>query len=136
MDGYIHHRLRATDHAGQVKCYTYWFRRNGEIRDNEVRILVVDEGQPTETAHIYDTRHLLKPQSVAYAAVEAELPAFLAANPAIHRAVINSVDEEKELAHISTYSYDSSNDTVVEGRAIAFRRAGAIHIKVLKNEIV
>ena len=57
----------------------------------------------------------------------------MAANSTIHRAIVNYIDEDNELAYIKTYSYDAATDVVKEGRAIAFRKAGNIQIKILEN---
>lgn len=58
-EGYLYARLRATDHQGIVKCYTAWFQRyDDRVRDFEVRILVLNEGEGNEEAYLYTFDHI------------------------------------------------------------------------------
>ena len=59
-EGFVYACLRATDHQGMVKCYTAWFQRyDNRVRNFEVRILVLNEGQPGEAAYLYTVDHVL-----------------------------------------------------------------------------
>jgi hypothetical protein len=132
LDGYVYHRLRATDHAGEVKCYTFWFQKNGEIKDYEVRILVIDEGGPDESAHVYSTAHIMSATPFRDE-IEAAIPTYLAAHSEIDRVMIDTVDEPNKIAMVDLYKYMSASDTVKEERGIVYKKAGSLVIKMLES---
>ena len=112
LEGYVYHRLRATDHNGMVKCFTFWFESGVQMRDYEVRMLVKDEGLPTEEAKIADLQ---------------------ISNPAYEKAYIQSCSEAREIAMIKAYEVTGSN--VEEKAVVAYKKNGNIVLRILTTPL-
>jgi len=131
LEGYVYHRLRATDHLEMVQCYTFWFKKNGEMRDHEVRFLVVDKDTPEEEAWVYSTKHLHPGESPFKDEIALKIPLFQAANPDYEKILIASVKEADEVAELRAYKYDSETDTSERLELVAFRKDGTLTVRKL-----
>ena len=133
LEGYVYHRLRATDHNGMVKCFTFWFESGVQMRDYEVRMLVKDEGLPTEEAHIYETAHLPNQPASFRDAVNTKIADFQISNPAYEKAYIQSCSEAREIAMIKAYEVTGSN--VEEKTVVAYKKNGNIVLRILTTPL-
>lgn len=129
FEGYIYHRLRAVDHNGLVKCYTFWLQRNGELKDYEVRILVIGEGAPEEEAHVYSTKHI-NPSTAFRSLLESKIVEFQASNPAYEKVIVQSVNEPEEFARVQVFKYDSVAKQSTELSVIAFNMDGEVTLRI------
>ncbi len=131
MDGYKYHRLRATDHKDMVKCYTFWFAKNGEMRDHEVRFLVINEGEAEEIAWVYSTKHVEPAISAFRDAITEKIPLFRGNNPEYEKIIIDSVKEADEVAELTVYKYDATADASEKLKMVVFKKADVLTIRKL-----
>jgi len=125
IEGYQHHRERATDHSGTVKCYTFWFEKNDEMRDYEVRFLVIDEGEPGEAALVYSTKHI-QPETELKEAMIVAIDQYRVSHPELEYYEITNVNEWSKLGRVTAYIYDEAQEHVVPEEYLVWDEAGVI----------
>ncbi len=128
IDGYQYHRSRATDHEGTVKCYTFWFEKNGVISDYEVRFLVIDEGELGERALVYSTKHI-QPETEFKEAMIAVIDQYQASHPELEYYEIINVNERNKFGRVTVYIYDEVQEHVVHEEYLVWDEAGLIKIR-------
>jgi len=131
LEGYRYHRLRATDHQEMVQCYTFWFKKDGEMRDHEVRFLVVDKDTPEEEAWVYSMKHLQPEASPFKTEIIQKIPLFQEANPEYEKILIISVREADEIAELRAYKYDSEANTSERLELVVFRKDDVLTVRKL-----
>ena len=131
IPGFVTFRKRAEDHNGMVQCFTFWFERDGVLKDYEVRFLVQFLGDPQkEKAQCYGTQHIV--QATPFRdEVASALSKFTASHSEyIAGAIVNS-NEAAEMAVVSAFKVDSQ-DLAQQVQAVVCRRDGKLAMKWLK----
>lgn len=132
ISGYIHDRKRADEHGGLVKCYTFWMQRDSDFpndfKNYEVRILVLNEGEPEEEAKEYSRRHILPISHAFRDALLAKISEFTGSHPEYEKFVIDSLNEDWEIA--LGRAYKKINAASQEINWVGFIKEGGTEVKL------
>jgi len=126
---YIHHELKIQEHGDKVQNYTFWFERDGKVKTYAVSFLVVDQGEPSEAAHCYDTSHIISPATPFKDEVEAGIAAFQTSHPNYEKLYVKNCSEDMEMAFVSGYNVTGDDAVAVE--AVVYKKDGSLAFKML-----
>ena len=132
FDGYKHHRLRATDHSGLVQCYTFWFERNNDVKNYEIRFLVINKDTVEEEAWVYSTKHIQVKPTPFEDEVRQKIPQFQSSNPEYEKITITFINEADEIAELCAYKYDVQTTTSKKIELVIFKKDGELIARKLE----
>lgn len=128
QQGYVYHRLLTEDR--NVKTFSIWVTRNNFMQEFRLRVLVLDEGQPSENVVTYGAE-LADIQGSFRAEVESKIPAYLTAHPEIEKIVLVSVNEYREIASLDAYEYDAVTNKTTIANKIVYRKDSGLVVRTL-----
>lgn len=139
LSGYVFHRKRATDHGNVVQSYTFWFKKDGVLKDFEVRFLVPAATKETPEATIlsldaqcYGVGHIVTTTPFK-TEVETVLPKYQSTS-SLKNIVLLSVNEKSEVADLQGFSVVSG--VAETKRIVAFKEAGKIVFNLVKDNLI
>jgi len=132
LPGFVTYRKRAEDHNGHVQCFTFWFEKDGIIKDYEVRFLVQFSGdRQKEEARCYGTAHIVQATPFRDEVAKA-LASFVSAHDDYICSAIVSCNEAVETAIVSAFRVDNEG-LAQQVHAIVCKKDGALQFKLLKS---
>jgi len=99
------------------------------VQDEEIEIVIVDKGQPTEKAFYKQIKPAHLMQTPFKTEVETLIAGYQASHPTLEAYTIDSVDEGKQWAFAVAYVYDSTLQKVVAKPYLIFKKAGVLTIR-------
>lgn len=112
--------------AGYVYNIWVFYKINEEIwNDKVLKIIIKDRGKPTEEAKFPRDvpRELYTPPSSEFKnKVEIRLESAKSTDPNLEWAEITKVDEDKRIAFINGFYYESTKDAAVEKRYVIWEK--------------
>jgi len=105
--------------------------RNGEMRDHEVRFLVIDKDTIDEAAWIYSTKHIQPKETPFEDEIRQKIPQFQSLNPIYEKIIITSMREAEEIAELLVYKYNSETDVSERLELVVFKKDDEITIRKL-----
>jgi len=131
LPGFVTYRKRAEDHNGHVQCYTFWFEKDGLLKDYEVRFLVQFKDTVNEEARCYGTSHIV--QSTPFRdEVAKALADFVSGHDDYICSAIVSCNEAAETAIVSAFRVDVE-ELAQQVHAIVCKKNGNLVFKLLKS---
>lgn len=135
-EGVLHYYKTRSEHDNQLQTFMFWQEINSVIREATVRILVINPGEPIETAQAYDPNVLdipvtPVPSSPFKDEVIAALPTYLGVHTEIEKVIFDNVDETNAIATLTTYEYDSGNDRTERKRKVVYKKGGVLTVRTL-----
>jgi len=132
LPGFVTYRKRAQDHEGHVQCYTFWFAKDGLIKDYEVRFLVQFLGDHTkEEARCYGTQHIVQATPFKDEVAKA-LSNFVSSHDDYICSAVVSCNEAAQTAIVSAFHVDSEG-LAQQVHAIVCNKDGQLVFKLLKS---
>lgn len=131
LPGFVTYKHRAEDHKGAVQCYSFWFEKDGLLKDYEVRFLVQFKDTVNEEARCYGTSHIVQATPFKDEVAEA-LSNFVSSHDDYICSAIVSCNEAAETAIVSAFHVDSEG-LAQQVHAIVCKKDGQMVFKLLKS---
>jgi len=129
--GYLHHQLDSEQFGGTEKTYRFWMQWSNVINRRTVKILVKDEGEPTEEATMFHPTMLDEPSSTFQSAIDAALPTWLSNHTEVEHIRQDSIDEINEIANYTIWVYVSGNDNVIIKNLVVYKIDTSLTVREL-----
>lgn len=133
LEGYVYHFMRYKDSLDLTQYYKIYISNQGFVTCYEVRILVLNEGEPDEAAYIYDIPKEIDPRTPGTfeQSMLTLIENYKSNNPELEYYDVSSVDEVNQVARITGYYLNVENRLETK-RYIAFMDGENIKFRELE----